>query len=64
MPSLTYQPTHSPQRKEHCTLLRTPWQSSPPCKPAMLLPVVCPLLITPGQCAEFIDKESEDLAGV
>nr|DAF31823.1 MAG TPA: hypothetical protein [Caudoviricetes sp.] len=30
----------------------------------MLLPVVCPLLITPGQCAEFIDKESEDLAGV
>nr|DAN88380.1 MAG TPA: hypothetical protein [Caudoviricetes sp.]DAV69903.1 MAG TPA: hypothetical protein [Caudoviricetes sp.] len=30
----------------------------------MLLPVVCPLLITPGQCAEFIDKDSEDLAGV
>ncbi|PDV21746.1 hypothetical protein BER05_19270 [Escherichia coli] len=28
----------------------------------MLLPVVCPLLITPGQCAEFVYKESEDLA--
>nr|DAH84930.1 MAG TPA: hypothetical protein [Caudoviricetes sp.] len=22
----------------------------------------CPLLITPGQCAEFVYKESEDLA--
>lgn len=30
----------------------------------MLLPVVCPLLITPGQCAEFVDEESEDLTGV
>lgn len=29
---------------------------------SMLLSVVCPLLITPGQCAEFIYKESEDLA--
>nr|DAL83502.1 MAG TPA: hypothetical protein [Caudoviricetes sp.] len=28
----------------------------------MLLPVVCTLLITPGQCAEFVYKESEDLA--
>lgn len=28
------------------------------------LPVVCPLLITPGQCARFIDEELEDLTGV
>ncbi|WQY91030.1 hypothetical protein [Salmonella phage ZBSTP8] len=28
----------------------------------MLLPVVCPLLITAGHCAEFVYKESEDLA--
>nr|DAM52229.1 MAG TPA: hypothetical protein [Caudoviricetes sp.] len=24
----------------------------------------CPLLITPGQCAEFVNEESEDLTGV
>lgn len=30
----------------------------------MLLPVVRPLLITPGQCAELLDEESEDLTGV
>ncbi len=31
---------------------------------SMLLPVVRPLLITPGQCAELVDEESEDLTGV
>lgn len=30
----------------------------------MLSPVVCPLLITPGQCARFIDEELEYLTGV
>nr|DAE49036.1 MAG TPA: hypothetical protein [Caudoviricetes sp.] len=29
---------------------------------SMLLPVVRPLLITAGHCAEFVYKESEDLA--
>lgn len=32
--------------------------------PPMLLPVVCPLLITPGQCARFVDEELEYLTGV
>lgn len=31
---------------------------------SMLLPVVRPLLITPGQCARFVDEELEDLTGV
>lgn len=56
-----HQPAHSPQRKAACFTTRTPRVAV---QSSSSLPVVRPLLITPGQCAELVDEESEDLTGV